>query len=821
MQKRNQYILKAYLTSRKNRVFLFLLGVFFCFILSISLMVFTSSFIEGVNTSLEQYGEYAFYLDTADSDIYEKLSREDVIKDIVKCECKTREEAEEEHTYVYSFFYENEDRFDMYGFQFIKGTFPKSDKEVIIDMDYMMNHGWDYGIVGEEIEIALSDKEKKTYTVSGVIKKSGAFGDDAQYDYKFIFYKEKPKENCMYVSFKRYDNMKEDLEHIQNKFGVEVYPNWGVYLDLGYINDTTLFEQNQQIYYFIFILILVCAGFVIYNLFKMCIHDQFEKITILNLLGISKLQSLGMFLVYIFRYVIAGSIAGIMISFGFMGVVHRILYGSETYFMQMCGQFPVMQLVKSVGLCFLLMFVVLLPLLLKLWKLSPCALLQAKKSIITVKLRKIQKPVFHQKTRHMCWKMARHYLKNDVAMHILTVIGSAVGTCIVIIGLFYIKINYSDFIGNSKMGYCVQMYEFYSESQGIEEKEELYAKNLGFSKDIVLHSLYEEPQKVQVDKNKLTDAYLNYLYQDNEIKMQSVHWNKDTLDIDATILGLNDIEMEALCKKNNLEDFEGLKEDEAIVLKSMFSVSGNEDVFYHTLAEGDEVTVLFGDNEKEDCKLRIKQLVNELTLYPEYGEYRIIVLVNQQTFEKLYGYSLPMKIFISNEIEKTDFQNTKALENLQIRNDISITYPYQEYLNEVYINRILKIFVYLLSAITVIIAGVLLLSAIYLRVYVNITEYAMLKAVGIPASKIKRMTGYEIGMIFIEGQTIACIMSYFLTKHFYLIKYPVTGTYLYHYPWKSVILALIIVGIILGCVLIPIFRKIDNIVPTKELKSIN
>lgn len=784
-------------------------------------MVFTSSFIEGVNTSLEKYGEYAFNLDTVDSEIYEKLNRENVVKDIVKCECIKREEVKEENTYVYSFFYENEDRFDMYGFQMMKGSFPKSQQEVIIDTDYMMNHGWDYGIIGQKIKIALSEKTSKEYTVCGIIKKFGALGDDAQYDYKFVFYKEEPKENCMYVSFKQYDNMKQDLENIQNKLEVELYPNWGIYLDLGYINDTNLFQQNQQIYFFIFILILVCAGFVIYNLFKMCIHDQFEKITILNLLGISKQQSLGMFLVYVFQYVIAGSIAGVIIAFGFMGVMHWVLYGSGTYFMQMWGQFPVMQLTISIGVCFILMFIVLLPLVLKLWKLSPCALLQAQKSIMMVKLRNVQKAVFHQKTRHMYWNMARHYLKNDAAMHVLTVIGSAVGTCIVIIGLFYLKTNYSSFIGNGRMGYSIQLYEFYSKSQEIKEKEELYRQNLGFSPDVSLHSLYEETQEIQVRKDKLTDSYLNYLYQDNEIKMQSIHWKKDTIDINATILGIDDIEMEALCKKNNITDFEGLKENEAIVLKSMFSVSGNEDTFYHALAEGDELTILFNDGEREDYKLRVKQLVDEITLYPEFGEYRIVILIGKQTFEKLYGYGLPMKVFIKDEIKNTDLQSLRALENLQVRGDIRIKYPYQEYLDEVYINRIFKIFVYLLAAITVIIAGILLLSAIYLRVYVNITEYAMLKAIGMRASRIKRMMGYEIGIIFIEGQTIACIVSYFLTKHFYLIKYPLTGTYLYHYPWKIVILSLGIVGLMLSCVLIPIFRKVDNIVPTKELKSIN
>lgn len=822
MQKKNKYILKAYLTSKKNKVFLFLLGGFFCFILSTSLIVFTSSFIEGVNTSLEQYGEYAFYLDTADSDTYEKLKKEDVVKDILKCECKMKEETEEENTYVYSFFYEKNERFDMYGFQTIEGTFPKTKEEVMIDTDYMMRNGWDDKIIGKSIEIPFMDTgNKKTYMVSGIIRKAGAFGDEAQYDYKFIFYKENPKENCMYVSFKQYDNMKQDLERIQQKLGVELYPNWGVYLDLGYINDTTLFEQNQQIYHFIFVLILVCAGFVIYNLFKMCMHDQFEKITILNLLGISKIQSLGMFLVYIFLYVIIGSVVGVAVSFGFMGVVHHVLYGSEKYFLQMCRQFPATQLVSSIGLCFLLMFAVLVPLLLKLWKLSPCALLQTQKSIITMKLRRKQKFVFPQRTRHMYWNMAKHYLKNDVMMHIFTVIGSAVGTCIVVIGLFYIKVNYSDFIGNTRMGYCIQLYEFYTESKEVKENEKLYRQNLGFSSDIALHSLYEENAKIQVDKKKLTDTYLSYLYQDNETKLQGVYMNKDTIDIDATILGLDDIERKALCEKNNISDCDGLKENEAIVLKSMFSVSGNEDVFYHTLTKGDEVKLLFNDGEKEDCKLKIKQLADELTLYPDYGEYQMVILISKKTFEKLYGYSLPMKVFIQDEIEKTDLRNADALKALQLKRDIHITYPYQEYLNEVYINRILKIFVSLLFAVTIVIAGVLLLSAIYLRVYVNTTEYAMLKAIGMQVSKIKRMIVYETAVIFIEGQTIACIISYFLTKHFYLIKYPATGTFLYHYPWKIVLLAFGIVGLILGCVLLPVFRKIDEIVPAKELKSIN
>lgn len=695
-------------------------------------MTFSSSFLESVRDSVEQYGTYAFRIDIVDEKVSDKLQKDRAVDEILYACYFSEEVYEEEDAYYYTYIFDDEERLGLYGYQLIEGEYPQ-EGEVLIDFDYLVDNGYDSEIIGQKIPFDSQVLgEKQNYTISGIISRKEVFENTSFWEYAFVFYDEDPEYNCTYVTFNRYNNFKNDLERINDEYAVDVYANWGVYFDLGYGDDISLYEQNQRLYHYIYILILICMIFLIYNIIKICIHDQYEKFAILNLLGVNKSKSIAGFGWVIYRYIFLGGLAGGIAAFCTMLLIHKKIYGSLIIYKQVLEQFALRQYLGGVlGFIFILTLF-LIPLVIRLWKQSPCALLQERKSVFNLKVRKYHKFVFSSKTGNWQRKLAKHYLKNDIIMRIFTTIGCCLATCIMVIGIYYIKTNYAKSIGNHDYAYCIQLYEFYSESQGISEKKESMDVNLGFGEDIILHSL----------------GY-----------------------------------------------------------------------FCNSLDSGDNIQLLFDDEEKRDISLQVKQSVKQLSLYPENGEYWIIIIVSENFFQEIFEVELPMKVYIREKIPESDYQNYDNLEQMKYNKNFSVSYPLQDELNEVKLNRILKIFVYLIFVITLIVANILLISSNYLRLHVNMSEYAMMKAIGIGKQKLCRIFLCEISIIFVEAEIIACIISYFMTKYLYILKYPVTGTFLYHYPWRETIFAVLLSVFIAGLSIIPILRKLNGIDLIKELKS--
>jgi len=177
--------------------------------------------------------------------------------------------------------------------------------------------------------------------------------------------------------------------------------------------------------------------------------------------------------------------------------------------------------------------------------------------------------------------------------------------------------------------------------------------------------------------------------------------------------------------------------------------------------------------------LKVEATVSKLTIYPEADELSIVIIVNTETFEKVSDSSLPEYVYTNEITEKDDMEN---LELLKSNSQFKVSSPVEEKEELELLNRILHVFIYVIFFICIGVAILLLYSSYYLKIYIYKKEYAMLHTIGLHTRKVQRIVLLEMLLSYLFGVMASFLISYILTEKIYLIKYPLMGTYLYHFP---------------------------------------
>lgn len=509
-----------------------------------------------------------------------------------------------------------------------------------------------------------------------------------------------------------------------------------------------------------------------------------------------------------------GSVIGIGASFGGTALLYYILHGDHAIFLQVVKELPIVTLAETIFLCYLLMIFIQIPIIIQLFRLSPNEMMQPYRNYIIGKKKK-EKHFFKDKTKFRFLKIAWHYMMQEKGMHFLMVLGNGVGICIIIIGFVFIKLNFPNEIGNQNNAYCFQLYEFYDKSQNIEETEKLYKKNLGFSKDVKLHSLYSNMDSVKVNRECLSEKYMEYLFQTGNLSLRDRISNTKEVEAFSVVMGYDKIQLEELSRLTKKEEYKELKNNEAIILKNTYASSGIEKSFQNTFKSGDTIKI-----PTKDTELKVAYITEQLSLLPYMTNQELVVVVNEETYKNIYHEEIPMYVYIKDKRSMESIQNKKAYEKLESMRNVEISEPYQSYILRQSNKQIDKVVTYFIAMIAILIAGVLMFSSFFARLHVKATEYAMMKAIGIKDSQLKRVICYECGIIFLEIEILASFISYFVTKSFYVKKYIIKGAYLYQYPLKIALLANGIVLVLFLFVTFLLCKKVKQIVITKELAAL-
>lgn len=761
----------VYAASKKTIALLVIVGMFLGLIPNIAQLVFASSENEVVESTKASFGTYAVRIGDIGEKDEEVLKVYENVDKVISSERYTESFDEK----VYYFDYGTDSDIEMIGMFLERGTLPKAENEILIDENYMSVKDYDFNVIGKKIKVEVSEGVYHDFLVSGIARTQSAFEEYEAGEFRFYIYKEKYKKNTLYASFYDYSKLDTDYKKLEKKVKGTVYPNLGMYLFLGYGTDElNLFEQYDLLYACIYGFILLSMCFIIYNVAKMCMYDSYESIGILNLLGIHKQALIESFLSFILILAGLGMILGLIMGAVIVCIAHIGIYHTLDNYFALLQNYPYQATIISIFLCLLVNCLILMPLLIRIKCMSPNEVMRQEYIFDKMK-QQHEKVLFKKDTKHICFKMAKHNMFREKIMNIMSVLGIAIGTAMITIGIFYLKTNYSCIPENDNYDYKIELYDSILSDDNHKLKDK-YENNMGFSDEVEVHALFQGVKSVIIPKEKISGKYREFISQDASVK-RLLAKGKD-IEMSVWILGYEEKELERLYKKNGIKE-PLITKEEAIILNNIYSLYGNGITLECPLKANDEV-----DFEKEeDASLIIKAQVSSLTVYPTSFDLAPVIIVTKEKFAELFHHEVPEYIYMDNDVPEKDQEN---LELILADRQYHVTYPKQEKEKLDKLNRILRVFVYLLFCICILVSAGLLFSSYYLKVHINKKEYAMLHTIGFNNRKIKSIVLMEVIFSFAASIIFSFLVSYIATKQIYLIKYPAVGTYMYSFPLKTV-----------------------------------
>ena len=792
---------KMFSSLKKMVVILLAIGCLIGLVPQFVQLVFLSSENTVVISEKEKYGEYGVRISDVTEKDLKQLAEYKNVERTFCCERKTLS-IDDKSYYMFDGIFDDT---KMLGIHIIKGDMPQAENEIAVDVNYLLQQGYDMDIIDSEIEIQISEKSKKRYIVSGIVEINGAFEESVVTEFYFYHYKEQFECNTVYGSFYNYKNLEGDYKQLEKIMEGEVYPNLGIYLELGYDGGINLFEQYDYMYLVIFLFILISLCVVIYNVAKIYIYSLRESICVLKLIGVQKKRLVVAFFSCIIFWVGLGICFGVLLSIGMICAIDYKIYQSISFIMDLFRYYDYSIMIKSIFLCLLVQSISLAPTCWEIMVLSPNAAISNMDASIK---RNKKKPIFLKNTKAVCWKIAKHDISLEKIMNSIAVLGIVLGIVMITIGLYYVKINYSKVEGNQSYEYRVQLYDAYSSNE--EKHKQLkksYLENFSSASQLEAAPLFECKKTVKLDKNSLSNRYLEFLSQDASVRRKLDL--TDQIDVDVVILGYTKQELKKLCEMNKIET--EIKKNEAIVFSNIYA-SGQGKVFESSLRVGEHIQVE-AEQESQNENIEIKQSVSILPIYPENAYYNMIVVVDLDTYVTITNKDIPMYVYIPEKITKD-----KTL--FELKRNYTLTYPKQEQEEIDKVNVILNIFVYIIFVLCLFVSGALLLSGYYVKIYTKQKEYALLYTIGIRVKKIKKIVILEILLAVLTGIFFSVIISYIATKEIYLIKNPLYGSYLYVFPYKIVALAIIIATVFSCVVLKGILKYLERYLTVNCLEII-
>lgn len=519
------------------------------------------------------------------------------------------------------------------------------------------------------------------------------------------------------------------------------------------------------------------------------------------------------------RPLIAGNITGIPLSIFFTDIVYLRLYGSLTLIKYVFKYSRMTEVLLGLLVIYIAAAIVVVPVFWKLAKFSPNALLRDENIIFIKKEKRYGKNVL-QKKGFFSSKLGKHYLRKNRGMRVVTVLGFSMATTIMTVGFLYIHLNSSTERHKSEFQYRIRMYEYYDNNEDMNEKIRVFNHNMGFGNTIVLRYAYEKNVEAEIKTALLGNDYVNYINQDINHYLQDLSGHNDKTSVRIKILGYSPDEMERLKKTNDLSKTEILKDGEAYVLSRTYSSSGCDRVINNNIADDSEIKIVFDDLEKPDEKFLVRHQIEQLSFEPENCEYELIFIVNQSYYEKLFGERIPQYVYIGEQIQNNQKELYETLTNIEYSSDYVVTYPKREAEEEQALNSILNGFSVIMLLLTAGMALMILVCGNNMFFHLRRKEFSVLRALGVSNSKIFNVFLYGSFSILVQSQLWAVVVSYFITKHLYIEKYPVTGMYLYTFPYIYFILA---TGMVLGIWLlsiIPLSWSVRNLKAGEEIRNI-
>lgn len=716
------------------------------------------------------------------------------------------------------------------GINLVKGRFPKSSNEVVISEHVLYNGRANYKL-GDKITLAIGNrydlegneinfeslsyndddvieenvvpKFTKTFTIVGVIKRPNyTYEGYADAGYTVITRLENQANKTYTVGLitdkvKNYDRLyksitgvSSDKFHDDVKYGASVHRALLEYQGYGFGSSTL--TTLVSLGFIVIVIIIISSVFSIKNSFSISVTERFKQYGMLRSVGATKKQikrsvlfeGLCLGLVGIPLGILSGLLA-VFILIKIVGLILEPSLNGITFAFYI-NWIPIL-LAALLGFA-TIMLSALIPAC-KAAKISPIEAIRSSNDVKLTK-KKIKAPKLIRKLFGVGGVISYKSLKRSKKKYRTTVVSLVVSIAIFIGLSSFIVYGFKlSSISYKNLDYNVNIYsranngDFYNNFKTIASLDGVNKYNLS----MVTYA--------ELDKSYLTDFGLD---------------SSGGNGVNVTIASLSDDEFSRYVKSlgGSVSDFEdkGILVDELMFYQDNKRREGN----VLKLNAGDSIKV--GDKSLQIAKRASKKPMGYEMSFSDGG----YVFVSEKTIrslsDKLYSGGLYIK---ASEPDELCHQIDELKRNNDSFNEI-VYNNYGEYVreNDAMI-LVISIFLYGFIAVITLIGVTNIFNTITTNMALRRKEFAMLKSVGMTKKEFNRMIRLESVFYGVKSLIIGSIIGVLLS---YFIHRAVVNTLetAYIFPYKSIVIAVIFVFLIVGLTMKYSIDKInkENIIET-------
>lgn len=716
------------------------------------------------------------------------------------------------------------------GINLVKGRFPKSSNEVVIAEHVLYNGRINYKL-GDKITLAIGNrydlegneinfeslsyddddiveenvvpKFTKTFTIVGVIKRPNyTYEGYADAGYTVITRLENEANKTYTVGLitdkvKNYDRLyksitgvSSDKFHDDVKYGAIVHRSLLEYQGYGFGSSTL--TMLVSLGFIVIVIIIISSVFSIKNSFSISVTERFKQYGMLRSIGATKKQikrsvlfeGLCLGLVGIPLGILSGLLA-VFILIKIVGLILEPSLNGITFAFYI-NWIPIL-LAALLGFA-TIMLSALIPAC-KAAKISPIEAIRSSNDVKLTK-KKIKAPKLIRKLFGVGGVISYKSLKRSKKKYRTTVVSLVVSIAIFIGLSSFIDYGFKlSSISYKNLDYNVNIYsranngDFYNNFKTIASLDGVNKYNLS----MVTYA--------ELDKSYLTDFGLD---------------SSGGNGVNVTIASLSDDEFSRYVKSlgGSVSDFEdkGILVDELMFYQDNKRREGN----VLKLNAGDSIKV--GDKSLQIAKRASKKPMGYEMSFSDGG----YVFVSEKTIrslsDKLYSGGLYIK---ASEPDELCHQIDELKRNNDSFNEIAYN-NYDEYVreNDAMI-LVISIFLYGFIAVITLIGVTNIFNTITTNMALRRKEFAMLKSVGMTKKEFNRMIRLESVFYGVKSLIIGSIIGVLLS---YFIHRAVVNTLetAYMFPYKSIVIAVIFVFLIVGLTMKYSIDKInkENIIET-------
>ena len=837
-----------YLKGQKNRTLLTIFGI----ILSVALITAIGTIIVStrgamINQAIREDGAYHGMIIDIDEETMNKLKNHVEVEElglvIRKGSAPIAETTEEEradygaeisHRYLEIYSYDEKST-DLISINLKEGRLPTRADEIIIEY-WIADYFHEDIKVGDNINLSLEENpgNHQEYTVVGFIQPSfvwrgnlitqGITGFDRGGHHE--------KYNVAFT-LKDIKGAQKKISSLVDDLGIEegsYFTNYRLLrLSAEHVNQT--FNKSIiGLLAFIVAIIMISAVAVIYNSFNISVLERISQFGLLRSIGASPNQIKGIVLreaaLLSFIGIPIGLLAGV---FAMKIVLHLIsLIQSDMYLfrdMEIIMSMPVF--IVSIALGFITVFLSALGPTRRAGKVSPLEAIRNTEEIKQRKLSKKRNSFLIEKILGIEGEIAYKNLSRNRKRFIITVFSMVIS-----IALFITFSTFSDLMFDMTGQDQVSDFEIYA---GIGEigEEELQSRLREIEGIDKIYTLKRNNGELLLEDGQINDDFrkrADYLFNEKQGDLTKVH------NAEVNTLGDENLEELKQVLIHGQIDIEEMNEKNGVLVLNntfFYGDGSNSDVYQgYNLEVGDIIP--FGsydfhsvDKEVQHKDLEVVGVLEKNIIEPEYNyNGSVYMITTEQVFDNIYYHedlsnarSPGASIHILMEEDGDRAQVPPLLEELHESGLQYIDREVQAQENR-NLTIIISIFLYGFVSIITLISGINIVNTISTNILLRTKEIAMIKAVGMTQSGLRKMIAYEGVFYGLYASVIGGILG---IGSSYVIFRLLLGISKFEYkmPWLNVAIA--IIGSMTIAILAGVYplRKLNKQIIVESMKADN